>query len=286
MTLDTCNLRYALVCILCCSGMLLGGTVGCDHADEYSNSESIPYDDDSFEEAAGNSVLTKTEVVAEDELAAAAGDEDEKPDAAKKSDNSGTTASSTTKRSENPTNVADRLPIKKIPDSSKQEKIRGLSMNEAFNKLNEFESYVLLNKGTERAFTGEYWDTKGKGTYLCRRCNAPLYNSDSKFDSRCGWPSFDDEIKGAVLRQVDADGSRTEIVCSNCGGHLGHVFLGEQFTVKNTRHCVNSASMKFIAEGTELPAKIKPNAEEKAGTPAKASESKAGDETAENKGDD
>ena len=126
-----------------------------------------------------------------------------------------------------------------------------------FNELTAQESYVILTKGTERAFTGEYWQTKTPGTYICRRCNAPLYKSTDKFESDCGWPSFDDEIKGAVRRETDADGSRTEILCANCGGHLGHVFIGERFTKKNTRHCVNSLSMKLIAEGKELPEVVK-----------------------------
>jgi peptide-methionine (R)-S-oxide reductase len=126
-----------------------------------------------------------------------------------------------------------------------------------FNELTADESRVILKKGTERAFTGEYWQTKTPGTYICRRCNAPLYKSTDKFESDCGWPSFDDEIKGAVRRETDADGSRTEILCANCDGHLGHVFIGERMTKKNTRHCVNSLSMKLIAEGKELPAVIK-----------------------------
>jgi methionine-R-sulfoxide reductase len=127
-----------------------------------------------------------------------------------------------------------------------------------YNELTDKEAYVILNKGTERAGTGVYTDYKKKGTYICRQCNAPLYKSDCKFDSHCGWPSFDDEIEGAVERRDETDGTRrTEIVCKNCGGHLGHVFLNEGFTAKNTRHCVNSISMRFIAEGRELPKTIR-----------------------------
>jgi methionine-R-sulfoxide reductase len=124
------------------------------------------------------------------------------------------------------------------------------NINPKFHKnienLDEFEKYVIVDKGTERAFSGSLLENKEDGVYICKLCKAPLFESSAKFNSGTGWPSFDDAIAGAVKEVADVDGRRTEIVCNNCGGHLGHVFKGEGFTPKNTRHCVNSVSLEFL----------------------------------------
>jgi len=120
-----------------------------------------------------------------------------------------------------------------------------------YNKLSKEEESVIVNKETEMPFSGKYFAFWERGTYVCKRCGSPLYRSENKFEADCGWPSFDDEIPGAVKRTPDPDGVRIEISCAKCGAHLGHVFVGEGFTEKNTRHCVNSISMDFIPDKKE-----------------------------------
>jgi peptide-methionine (R)-S-oxide reductase len=122
-----------------------------------------------------------------------------------------------------------------------------------YNQLSAEEERVIVDKGTEMPFTGEYENLFSPGIFICRRCNNPLYSAEAKFHSGCGWPSFDEEYLNSVECRVDADGRRTEILCARCHGHLGHVFEGEGFTDKNTRHCVNSLSVRFIPEGEESP---------------------------------
>ncbi len=127
-----------------------------------------------------------------------------------------------------------------------------------YNQLTPAEERVIVHKGTERPFTGEYDDFYQPGTFICRRCNAPLLSSQSKFDAGCGWPAFDDSYPNALKRLRDADGYRIEIECANCGAHLGHEFVGERLTAKNTRECVNSLSIRFVPEGKELPPVVRP----------------------------
>lgn len=123
-----------------------------------------------------------------------------------------------------------------------------MAENNNYNKLTPEEERIILHNGTEYPGTGKFNNHKQPGTYICRQCNTPLYKSADKLDSHCGWPSFDDEIEGAVTQVPDADGRRVEIICTNCKGHLGHVFTGERLTAKNTRHCVNSVSLDFIPD--------------------------------------
>lgn len=144
-------------------------------------------------------------------------------------------------------------------NNSTSKSINDMDTSKRYNPLTPQEEQVLVHKATDRPFTGEYYKKTDKGIYICRRCNNPLYTSEDKFDSHCGWPSFDAEIPGAVRRVPDADGSRIEIICNNCQGHLGHVFEGEGFTDKDVRHCVNTSSLIFIpADSVEnLPSVIK-----------------------------
>jgi peptide-methionine (R)-S-oxide reductase len=123
----------------------------------------------------------------------------------------------------------------------------------SYNNLTPEEEKVIVHKGTEAPFIGEYDNFFEEGTFICKRCNAPLFSSKSKFDSGCGWPAFDDSLVGAVYRVPDPDGIRTEIECATCGAHLGHEFVGESLTAKNTRECVNSVSIRFVPKERELP---------------------------------
>jgi methionine-R-sulfoxide reductase len=133
---------------------------------------------------------------------------------------------------------------------NKSTKVNGYTIDSSkkYNALTEQEQRVLLDKATDYPYTGEYYQKKDAGIYICRMCNNPLYHSTDKFDAHCGWPSFDQEIKGSVSRVSDADGYRIEIICMNCNGHLGHVFEGEGYTDKNIRHCVNTSSLRFVPQ--------------------------------------
>ena len=205
---------------------LLVFLVGCDQNDQQLASTTEPANE------------TSAEVATPDSVDEATADEEPEPKHEKVMSEDDTTEKGNEVASEENTEPSEEKPKRQ------------------YNELSELATYVILHKGTERPSNEGYTLTKDPGTYICRQCNAQLYRSEDKFESHCGWPSFDDEIEGAVDRQTDADGYRIEILCSNCGGHLGHVFEGEGFTKKDTRHCVNSISMVFIPEGDEIPKKI------------------------------
>jgi len=149
--------------------------------------------------------------------------------------------------------------VSSLACTAQHNSVKNMEDSVKYNPLTPQEQAVIRHKATDRPFTGDYYLLKEKGIYTCRQCNALLYRSEDKFDSHCGWPSFDDEIPGAVSRVMDQDGYRVEIICSNCKGHLGHVFENEGFTQKNIRHCVNTSSLKFYKsdEQDQIPATIK-----------------------------